>query len=141
RRAVPEPEEWHHAKQQSAHNQPRFRELFQGSVRRTTVLTILVCALSLTAHWAFQFWSLQHLRNLPDLSSLTETENGQMVSKMVGLVMLSSIAGNFLAAVLARWLTYRRAITCLCLAYFLSMFATYYVPREHESLWSGLAAI
>ena len=30
------------------------------------MLTILVCALSLTAHWAFMYWYLQHLRNLPD---------------------------------------------------------------------------
>ena len=31
-------------------------DLFRGAVRRITVLTILVCSLSLTAHWAFMFW-------------------------------------------------------------------------------------
>ena len=51
---------------------PRFAELFGRSLRRTTVLTLLVCALSLTAHWAFLFWYLQHLRNLPDLQSWTD---------------------------------------------------------------------
>ena len=45
-----------------------------GSVRRTTILTMLVCAFSLTAHWAFMFWYLQHLRNLPDLAAWSEPE-------------------------------------------------------------------
>src|SRR5262249_44679905 len=56
RRAVPEPEEWQAAKQRSTHEEPGFLELFRGSVRRTTLLTLLVCALALTAHWAFLFW-------------------------------------------------------------------------------------
>src|SRR6266852_4703304 len=47
RRAVPEPEEWQGAKRQCAHAEPGFLELFRGSVRRTTVLTLLVCALAL----------------------------------------------------------------------------------------------
>jgi hypothetical protein len=54
---------------------------------------------------------------------------------------LRKIAGNFLAAVLARWLSYRRAIAFLCLAYSLSMLTTYCVARDHESLWYGYAAI
>jgi MFS family permease len=141
RRAVPEPEEWHAAKKHAARAEPRFRELFRGPARRTTVLTLLVCALSLTAHWAFLFWYLQHLRNLPDLASWTESEKSQLVSKVVWLVTLSSIAGNFLAAWLARRLGYRRAIAFLCLGYFVSMFATYAEPRNHGSLWYGLAAI
>jgi len=64
-----------------------------------------------------------------------------MVSKVVWLVTTASIAGNFLAAMLARWLNYRRAIAFLCLAYSLSMLATYCVARDHESLWYGYAAI
>jgi MFS family permease len=141
RRAVPEPEEWQTAKQRAAHAEPPFRELFRGSIRRTTVLTLLVCSLSLTAHWAFLFWYLQHLRNLPDLSGWTEAEKSQLVSKVVWLVTLASVAGNFLAAVLARWLKYRRAIATLCLGYFLSMLATYGSPVSYESLWYGFTAI
>src|SRR5712692_3757188 len=71
RRAVPEPEEWQGAMRRSGHAQPGFLELFRGSVRRTTLLTLLVCAFALTAHWAFLFWYLQQLRNLPDLSDWT----------------------------------------------------------------------
>lgn len=141
RRAVPEPEEWQGAKQQSADAAPTFTDLFRGSVRRITVLTLLVCGLSLTAHWAFMFWYLQQLRNLPELSDWTDMERSQLVSKAIWLVMLASIAGNFLAAFLARWLKYRRAIALLCLAYSLSMLVTYGAPRDHEHLWYGFAAI
>jgi MFS family permease len=141
RRAVPEPEEWCGAKQQAAHAEPGFLALFSGPVRRTTILTLLVCALSLTAHWAFLFWYLQHVRNLPDLSAWTDAEKSRLVSKFVWLVTATSIAGNFLAALLARWLTYRRAIACLCLGYFLSMLATYQTPLPYEYLGYGFAAI
>lgn len=140
RRAVPEPEEWHAAKQRSV-DAPGFLDLFRGSLRRTTVLTLLVCGLALTAHWAFLFWYLQHLRNLPALASWTDSAKGQLVSRMVWLVMLSSIAGNFLAASLARWLKYRRAVAFLCLGYFSSMFFTYRVPLDARSLAYGFAAI
>ena len=141
RRAVPEPEEWQGAKLRSAHAEPGFLELFRGPVRRTTVLTLLVCSLSLTAHWAFLFWYLQQLRNLSELSGWSDAEKGQLVSKVVWLVMTASIVGNFLAALLARWMKYRRAIAFLCLAYFVSVLATYAVPRGYEQLWYGFAAI
>ena len=71
RRAVPEPEEWQGARRTAAHAQPGFLDLFRGSVRRTTVLTLLVCALALTGHWAFLFWYVQHLRSLPDVAGWT----------------------------------------------------------------------
>jgi MFS family permease len=141
RRAVPEPEEWHAAKQEAGAEQPRFIELFRGPVRRTTILTLLVCALSLTAHWAFLFWYLQHLRNLPDLAEWSEIEKSQLVSQMVWLVTLSSIAGNFVAAALARWLRYRLAIVVLCLSYAACMIGTYARPRDHDALWYGFVGI
>src|SRR5438132_8139922 len=90
RRAVPEPEEWQGAREQSGHAQPGFLELFRGPVRRTTLLTLTVCGLGLTGHWAFIFWNLQHLRNLPELSGWTDAEMSQLVSKAVWLVMVSS---------------------------------------------------
>jgi MFS family permease len=141
RRAVPEPEEWQGARRRLADEQPGFLALFRGPVRRTTVLTLLVCAPALTAHWAFLFWYLQQLRNLPDLVGWTDAEKGQLVSLAVWLHVLASIAGNFLAAGVARLLGYRRAIACICLAYFLALLATYGVPRGHASLWFGIFAI
>ena len=141
RRAVPEPEEWREAKREASHAEPGFLELFRGDVRRTTWLTMAVCALSLTAHWAFLFWYLQQLRNHPDLIRWTEPEKSQLVSRVVWLVMLTSIAGNFLAAGLARRLGYRRAIACFCVGYFLSMFATYCLPLHYTTLFFGFAAV
>src|SRR5262249_25117694 len=141
RRAVPKTAEWQAAKRHSVHAEPGFVELFRGPVRRTTVLTLLVCAFALTAHWAFLFWYVQHLRNLPELSTWTDADRSRLVSAVVWLVIGASIVGSFLAALLAPRLKYRRAIACLCLAYCLSMLATYSVPLTHEVLWYGFAAV
>ena len=91
---------------------PVFRDLFRGPVRRTTVLTLLVCALSLTAHWAFLFWYLQHLRDLPELAGWTARTRASWSARRSGWSCSPSIAGNFVAAWLARRLSYRRAIAC-----------------------------
>lgn len=141
RRSVPEPEEWQGAREKSAAAAPTFADLFRGSVRRTTVLTLSVCSLSLSGHWAFMFWYTQQLRSLPSVAALTAVEVGHLVSKIVWLLMFSSIVGNFLAAYLARKLKYRRAIAILCLGYFLAILATYSVSRDYTGLWMGIAAI
>ena len=141
RRAVPEPAEWQGAIRQSAQAGQGFLDLFRGSIRRTTLLTLLVCSFALTAHWAFLFWSVQHLRNHPDLNGWTEPDKSRLAITAFWLVMLTSVVGNFLAGWLARWLKNRRAISILCLCYFLSMFATYYTPVEHGYLLYGFVAI
>ena len=141
RQAVPEPEEWHAAKQQSLDSPPKFLDLFRGDVRRTTVLTLIVCTLSLTGHWAFLFWHLQHVRNLPEISQWADAEKSQLISQMVWVVMLMSIVGNFLAGFIAQWLKYRTAIALLFLGYFVSMTVTYSTPRDHHALWYCFFAI
>jgi MFS family permease len=149
RRAVPEPEEWQGAKlaaagpasDSSPSLEPRFLDLFQGSIRRTTILTLLVCSLALTAHWAFLFWYIQHLGNHPDLAGWPDSAKSQLISKVVWLVIGASIVGNFLAAALARWLKYRRAIALLCLGYFVSIFATYFASLSYQDLFYGYVAI
>ena len=134
RREVPETEEWHAAKKDTKNASPGIADLFRGEIRRTTLLTILVCSVSLSAHWAFIFWYQQHLRNLPDVIIMSPARKNEIVSIANSLVMVASILGNFLAAVLARIMGYRRSIALLCLAYFLGMFATYIVPRDHTTL-------
>ena len=141
RRAVPEPEEWAGAKQVAAENPPVFLDLFRGPVRRITILTLLVCGFALTAHWAFLFWYLQHLRNLPELADWSDADRSRLVSTAMWVVVGTSIAGNFLAAALALRLRYRWAIAILCVAYFASMFVTYSTPHDHNSLWLGFASI
>jgi MFS family permease len=120
RREVPEPEEWRLARTQAGTVHPTIRDLFRPEIRRLSILLILMCASSLTAHWAFMFWFQQHLRNLPDLSFWTDEERSRLVSATMFLVMIASIAGNFAAALLATRIGYRLAIALMALGYFLT---------------------
>ncbi len=143
RRAVPETEAWHAAKQAHGHVDPSVWDLFRGDVRRTTLLTVSVCALSLTAHWAFTFWSLQQLRGLPEMTARSTTEVSELVSQALALLMISSMVGNFLAAALARSVGYRNAIALMCFIYAAGMAFTYYTPRDYRQLlwlWPVLGA-
>ncbi len=135
RKAVPEPEEWHSAKAAAHHADPPIRELFRGEIKRTTILVVAVCATSLTAHWAFMFWYLQHLRNLPEVLPLSAELKNALASKALYVVMIASIIGNFSAAIFAKLIGFRRAIAFMCAAYFLSMAGTYWVPRDHQTLF------
>jgi MFS family permease len=150
RREVPETEEWHRARMEAGATQPRIRDLFRPGLARLTTLLILVCATSLTAHWAFMFWFQQHLRNLPDLSAWSTEEKNRLVSVAMFGVMIASTVGNFAAAWLARRIGYRRSIAGMAMGYALTMIGTYAVPRDHAallvllpiiSLFSGLFAL
>jgi MFS family permease len=134
RRAVPETEEWDSARKQETARPPGVRDLFGAQIRRRAVLIILVCALSLTGHWAFLFWFQQHLRNLPEVVIWTDQAKTEYVSLVFLAVIITSILGNFAAAALAKVLGYRRAIALLCLGYFLSMTAAYATPLSRTAL-------
>lgn len=135
RRSVPEPEEWHEARTHAAQI-PGILDLFRGSVCRITVLTILVCSLSLSAHWAFMFWCVQHLWALPDLAQWSEPDKKTLASIAMMILMCSSIVGNFLAAAIAKVVGYRRTIVWMFLGYFAAMFATYSINRTYTGiLW------
>jgi MFS family permease len=143
RRHVPEPEQWHAARADAtaAGDQPRVADLFRGTVRRITVLTILVCSLALSGHWAFAFWSLQHLRNLPEVAAWTDAQRSDLVSQAFILLMIGSIAGNFIAAIIARVLGYRRSIALLLLAYFLCMLGAYGGQHGHRAMLAWMPAL
>ena len=121
RRHVPEPEEWHAAKSKASGNEPGVLDLFRGDILRTTLLTITVCATSLTAWWAFMFWHSQHLRNLPELASWGKAQREQLVSIAFFIVISSSIFGNFFASWLASRWGYRRAIGVMCFGFLIFM--------------------
>jgi MFS family permease len=140
RRHVPEPEEWHAAKAAARGLEPRIRDLFRGPVRRVTLLVILVCALSLTAHWAFMFWHQIQFKNLPDVIGQSQLARNAWGTKLLFLVMVSSIAGNFFSAILARWIGYRGAIALMCLGYLGAMIGAYGVERPHGQLYWWLIA-
>lgn len=141
RRAVPEPEEWHAAKRQAAQHVPGVADLFRGPTLRITVLTILVCSLSLTAHWAFMYWFPQQLNNLLLDAGWSDAARTQWKSMAIILVMLTSIAGNFVAAAIARKIGYRWTIGLMCVAYFLAMTLSYGVPRGYKELTWCLGAM
>ena len=138
RREVPESEEWQAARDEARTSQPGIADLFRGEVRRTAVLTILVCSVSLTAHWAFMFWYQQHLRNLPELVGWTTARKNELASAASMLVIGTSIFGNFLAAAMARAIGYRRSIAILSVAYGAAMLVTYSVPRGPTALMALL---
>jgi MFS family permease len=135
RRAVPETGDWQAAKVEAGGAEPRLVDLFRGGTLRVTLLTMSVCACSLTAHWAFMFWSAQQLRQLPEVASRTASAKTELVSLTVVVLMVSSIAGNFLAAALAARLGYRRTIALMAGAYFLALVYAYGVPRSLATLW------
>ena len=132
RRNVPEPAVWRAARE--GERAPAVADLFRGELRSITVKTILVCALSLTAWWAFQFWYPQHLRNLPELAGWERAARERLVATAFFVVIAVSIAGNFFAGWLARELGYRRAIALMTLGSFLSMAGCFGVPRGHDAL-------
>lgn len=134
RRKVPEPEAWHMAKAGARGNEPGIADLFAPGIRRTTLLTILVCACSLTAWWAFMFWHAQHLRNLPELKDWTAQERDRLVSAAFFLLIGVSIGGNFFCGWLARMLGYRRAIATMCMGFFLAMMGAFAWPHGHHEL-------
>ncbi|EEF62578.1 MFS transporter [Pedosphaera parvula] len=133
RRAVPETEEWHAAKK-AQEKEPGILDLFGPGVRKITLWTLVVCAISLSAHWAFMFWHLQHVRNLPEVLLMTPEQKNNLASLVLYLVIASSIVGNFFAAWIARKIGYRATIAWMCLGYFLAMMGAYCVPRDHHAL-------
>jgi MFS family permease len=139
RRAVPEPEEWREAR---AHEQqPRVRELFAGQGLSVTLWVVLVCGISLTAHWAFMFWHQQHLRNLPEVLPWSNEQKNKLASIAMYLVIGSSIIGNFFSGWLARVIGYRAAIVGMFAAYFLAMVGAYGTARDHTALLRWLPVI
>ena len=134
RRAVPEPEEWHAAKAQAQNQQLGLAELFCGETRRITIWVMIVCGISLTAHWAFMFWHQQHLRNLPEVLAMSAEARNKLASTAMYLVIGSSIAGNFFSGGVARYIGYRATIGWAFLVYFVAMFGAYFTARDYTAL-------
>lgn len=139
RHAVPETAEWQAASATSP--PPQLRALFAGSLRRTTLLTLTVCGLMLSAHWAFMFWYLQHLRGLPEVATWTAEERTRLASIALLVVMVASIIGNFSAAWLAKRLGWRRAIAGMSLLYGGLVIWGFASARPLAELWPFLFGI
>ncbi len=134
RRAVPEPREWVNAKAAAQRETPGIRELFSKKTGPITLWVVVVCSVSLTAHWAFMFWHPQQLRNLPEVLHWSPERKNELVNAAMFIVIGSSIAGNFLCGWVARLIGYRATIAAVFLLYFMAMFGAYCVPRTHTAL-------
>lgn len=133
RRAVPEPETWHQARG-NAEAPPGIADLFRGRVAKTTWPVLALCAVSLTAHWTFMFWHQTHLRSLPEVVQLSQADRQTQALLALFLVMFGSIIGNFLGGWLAMRWGYRRAITGMLAAYFITMSITYWFTWSYDAL-------
>lgn len=138
RRNIPEPDEWSEAKHKTAGAAPGVWDLFRGDVLRTTVLTILVCSVALTAIWALIFWGPQHLQNLPDIQSWAKADKQRYAAQVTAIATLTAIAGNFCAAFLARRWGYRVAACVMFVGGVICMSAAYAVPHTYKEMFLWL---
>jgi MFS family permease len=122
RRAVPETAEWQAARKDGP--PPQIRELFGPSVRSITWRVMLVCAVSLTAHWTFMFWQQSYIRNLPAVGTLKIDKDNATVMALLW-IMVGSLLGNFTAGALAKRLGYSRTIALMLAGYFIVMWWTF----------------
>jgi hypothetical protein len=134
RRAVPEPEVWAAASNDTGGAKPGLKMLFAPELRRTTLVVITVCALGLTAHWALMFWHSAHLRSMARDAGWPKERIDVLANRALYLLTVGAIAGNFLAGWLARHIGYRRAITVNLAAYFVFMMAAYGVVRDADGV-------
>jgi len=142
RSQVPEPETWQQAEQAAGHRNPGVRELFRGGTARTTWVTMVVCALSLSAWWLFVFWNPQHLRRLLDGSGLTPAQITRLISAAFFTTIGVSIAGNFAAGWLAKRIGNRLAIFWMFLGLFAGMVGAFIVPHSFGALaWFWLPLV
>ena len=134
RRKVPETAAWRSAESAAA-AKPGVGDLFRGQVARTTAITTVVCALSLSAWWLFTFWHPQHLRKLLEQDGHTPAADiTPLVTKAFFTVIAVSIAGNFAAGWLARRLGNPRAILICFLGLGGGMVGAFAVPRGFDAL-------
>lgn len=122
RRAVPETDEWTEARK--GQRTPRISELFGPQVVGITLKVMLICAVSLTAHWSFMFWQQSYIRSLPEVGSLKADKDHATVMALLW-VMVGSLVGNYIAGGLAKLMGYGKAIALLLALYFVSMWITF----------------
>lgn len=139
RKAVPETEEWEAARKNA--KPPRIRELFGKEVAGTTWRVMIICAVSLTAHWAFMFWQQSLIRSMPEVRNLTEPEKIHAVVEALVYIMGGSIIGNYVAGALAKVIGYRKAITLMLMVYGVFMLVAFSQTWTHQQMLWWYSAI
>ncbi|MFZ4593510.1 MAG: MFS transporter [Verrucomicrobiaceae bacterium] len=141
RKAVPETEEWEAAR--SKVKPPGISALFAQGVSGTTWRVMIICAVSLTAHWAFMFWQQSLIRAMPEVKSLSGPDQTYAVVVALMWIMVGSIIGNFVAGALAKVWGYRWAIVTMLAAYGLAMFGAFSREWDHDTMlwWYALIGL
>jgi MFS family permease len=140
RRAVPEPEEWHAARAGGG-KPPGLGDLFRAPVGRTTWIVLLICGVSLTAHWTFMFWQQKYVRDLPEVRDIPAAGQNRAAVVALLVLMVGSILGNYAAALVARTLGYRRTVVIFCLLYGIAMVATFAASHPQAVVLAGFFVI
>jgi MFS family permease len=138
RRAVPETEEWSAARK--GQPAPRIRELFSPAVRSITLRIMLICAVSLTAHWTFMFWQQSYIRSLAEVGSLKADRDHATVMALLW-IMVGSLIGNYAAGGLAKLIGYAKAISLMLGLYFVVMWLTFSSVHSLSVTYAYFAAI
>jgi MFS family permease len=138
RSAVPETEEWTEARK--GQPAPRIRELFGPEVRSVTWRVMLICAVSLTAHWTFMFWQQSYIRTLAEVSGSKAAKDSATVMALLW-IMVGSLIGNFVAGALAKVMGYGRAIALLLAGYSAAMWVTFSSTHSLETTYALFAVI
>ncbi len=134
RKAVPETDTWEQAREKQA--APRVSELFGPAVRGTTWRVLVICGVSLTAHWALLFWQAKFVKQLPEVMAMTPQGQAEASGAALMWIMFGSILGNFIAGGVAKLIGYRNTIFWMLLAYFAVMFTTFYWTWSwNATLW------
>ncbi len=138
RKAVPETDEWIEARKDKP--APKIRELFGPEVRKVTWIVMLICAVSLTAHWTFLFWQQSYIRNLPEVGDVKVNKDHVTVMALLW-IMVGSLIGNFIAGGLAQLMGYGRAISLMLFGYFGIMWFTFSFPHDLTTTYVLFTAI
>ncbi len=136
RKAVPETEEWTHAQQ--GRQPPPMSDLFAPGIRRTTLIAMTLCAISLTGHWTFMFWQQAFIKTHPGVSVSAQAH---VTSVALFCVIFASIFGNFASGYCAQRFGYKRTLAGFFGAYFIFMFATFLMPWSLSVTYVLFAAV
>ena len=139
RKSVPETEEWTEARK--GQPTPRIRELFGPRVRNVTWRVMLICAVSLTAHWTFMFWQQSYIRTLPEVAGAAKEAKDHATVMALLWIMVGSILGNFIAGGLAKLFGYGKAIALLLGGYFVAMYLTFSHTHSLQTTYGLFAVI
>lgn len=135
RKAVPEPDEWHVARQKQV--MPRITDLFSKTVWPITVVALLLSSVALTTIWVFFFFVPQVIQHQPEVAHWSKDQVTHLVTNVTIVYALWNIAGNFASSYIARVIGYKKFFL---LSFGLGMFCLLYgfsgqKPLNEQIFW------